>query len=67
MSQVILRAFAAAGGLFIATSAAADAPRRAPSTTFGPADVFGLEWASAPAIAPDGARVAYVRVSGDIM
>jgi dipeptidyl aminopeptidase/acylaminoacyl peptidase len=30
-------------------------------------DVFGLEWAADPQIAPDGARVAYVRTSLDII
>jgi acylaminoacyl-peptidase len=33
---------------------------------FSPLDVFGLEWASDPEIAPDGTRVAYVRRSFDI-
>lgn len=33
---------------------------------FAPLDVFGLEWASDPQIAPDGSRVAYVRRSFDI-
>lgn len=62
------RALAAVACLFVATTAAtAEGPRRAPSTKFEPADVFGMEWASAPAIAPDGSRIAYVRVSGDIM
>ena len=47
--------------------ARAEAPVRHASTRFEAADVFGLEYASAPAIAPDGSRVAYVRVSADIM
>ncbi|MGH8131606.1 MAG: prolyl oligopeptidase family serine peptidase [Steroidobacteraceae bacterium] len=33
---------------------------------FAPLDVFALEWASDPQIAPDGSRVAYVRQSFDI-
>ena len=49
-----------------ATAALADTPREA-SHKFEAADVFGLEYAAAPAISPDGARVAYVRVSADIM
>ena len=44
-----------------------DAPRREASHHFEAADVFALEYAAAPTIAPDGSRVAYVRVSGDIM
>jgi acylaminoacyl-peptidase len=34
--------------------------------TFASADVFALEWASDPQIAPDGSQVAYVRRSFDI-
>jgi acylaminoacyl-peptidase len=58
------------GALLTATAVAqppSSAPLRTPPTTFQPADVFALEWASAPAIAPDASRIAYVRVSGDIM
>ncbi|MEX1086381.1 MAG: S9 family peptidase [Steroidobacteraceae bacterium] len=33
---------------------------------FAPTDVFALEWASDPKIAPDGSQVAYVRQSFDI-
>ncbi|MGH8198016.1 MAG: prolyl oligopeptidase family serine peptidase [Steroidobacteraceae bacterium] len=33
---------------------------------FAPTDVFALEWASDPEIAPDGSQVAYVRQSFDI-
>ena len=33
---------------------------------FAPEDVFALEWASDPQIAPDGSQVAYVRRSFDI-
>jgi dipeptidyl aminopeptidase/acylaminoacyl peptidase len=43
-------------------SAGAEAAKPA----FEPMDVFALEWASDPEIAPDGARVAYVRQSFDI-
>lgn len=35
--------------------------------TFVASDVFGLEYADDPQIAPDGARVVYVRKSMDIM
>ncbi|WP_298189148.1 S9 family peptidase [Novosphingobium sp.] len=38
-----------------------------PSRLFGGADLFGLEIADSPQISPDGARVAYVRKSGDVM
>ena len=34
---------------------------------FTTSDVFGLEYAADPQIAPDGARVVYVRKSMDIM
>jgi dipeptidyl aminopeptidase/acylaminoacyl peptidase len=37
-----------------------------PARSFAAADVFGLEWASDPEIAPDGSQVAYVRRSFDI-
>src|SRR5919108_1574742 len=33
---------------------------------FAPLDVFALEWASDPEIAPDGSRIAYVRQSFDV-
>lgn len=61
-----IRALAVVALLLASTTAAAE-PRRAPSTRFEGADVFAMEWAASPAIAPDGSRVAYVRVSGDIM
>lgn len=64
---MILRALVASAVLFCVGSATAADPRRAPSTTFTAADVFAMEWAAGPAIAPDGSRVAYVRVSGDVM
>lgn len=38
-----------------------------PSRLFTGADLFGLEMADSPQISPDGARVAYVRQSGDVM
>ena len=38
-----------------------------PSRTFGPADVFGLRWASDPQIRPDGGQVVYVRQANSVM
>jgi len=35
--------------------------------TLQPMDVFDLQWASDPQVAPDGRRVAYVRMRGDVM
>ena len=59
-----LRALFAASLLVALPSAAiADAPAIHPFTS---ADVFALEWASDPQIAPDGSQVAYVRRSFDI-
>ncbi len=43
------------------------APSPAPSRLFDASDLFGLEVGTDPQISPDGARVAYVRRSGDIM
>ena len=39
----------------------------APSSRFESADVFDLEYASSPAVSPDGKQVLYVRRSNDIM
>ncbi|MDZ4776085.1 MAG: S9 family peptidase [Alphaproteobacteria bacterium] len=64
---MIIRALVASAILLCVGSATAADPRRAPSTKFEAADVFAMEWAAGPAIAPDGSRVAYVRVSGDVM
>lgn len=58
-------AFVAA--LAASSVAAAQAPVRQAPTHFVAADVFNLEYASDPEISPDGQRVAYVRVSADIM
>jgi len=52
-------------GLALATLAIAPASA-APKPPFAPLDVFALEWASDPEIAPDGSQVAYVRRSFDI-
>jgi acylaminoacyl-peptidase len=35
--------------------------------TLQPMDVFDLQWASDPQVAPDGRHVAYVRMRGDVM
>jgi len=43
------------------------APAAEPPKLFRPMDVFDLEWASDPQIAPDGKRVAYVRHAFDVM
>jgi dipeptidyl aminopeptidase/acylaminoacyl peptidase len=48
--------------LVSAAAAASDAPR-----LLQPMDVFGLEYASDPQIAPDGSRVVYVRSFMDVM
>ena len=42
-------------------------PREAASRTFDPIDLFSLAYASDPQVRPDGASVAYVRQSFDIM
>ncbi|MDX2274898.1 MAG: S9 family peptidase [Hyphomonadaceae bacterium] len=56
---------AAAAWLLCLTGAAF--AQSAPSTTFTAADVFNLEYADNPQISSDGRRVAYERVSADIM
>jgi acylaminoacyl-peptidase len=48
-------------------SARAGSSPSATARPFAPLDVFELEWASDPQIAPDGQRVAFVRNSMDIM
>src|SRR3982751_1234962 len=47
--------------------AAPVAAQEGPSRTFEAGDLFSLEAASDPQISPDGAKIAYVRRSGDIM
>ncbi len=42
-------------------------PAAAAPTSFQPQDVFALEYASDPQIRPDGAEIAYVRNTTDIM
>ncbi len=50
-----------------AQSAPNDAPKAGPLRVFEPKDVFELEWASNPEIAPDGQRVVYQRNGMDVM
>ncbi len=52
--------------LFAGFAAVAHAQGRL-GTTFEPADVFELEWASDPQISPDGRTIVYVRNHMDIM
>jgi acylaminoacyl-peptidase len=54
------------GALAAPGEAAAQSPS-ADRAVFGPMDVFGLEFASDPRIAPDGGSVAYVRNFFDVM
>lgn len=49
------------------SSPALGAPADGPSRIFEGKDIFGLEVAADPQISPDGATVAYVRKSNDIM
>lgn len=58
-------AMAVAAPLAQAQAPGEEAP--AEITPFEPLDVFGLEYAADPQISPDGGRIAYMRVSGDIM
>lgn len=51
----------------LAASAALLAAAASAAPPLQPADVFALEHAADPQIAPDSARIAYVRVSADIM
>ena len=59
-----LLALFAVGLLVTLPAAVSAAPTEA--RPFKSADVFALEWASAPQIAPDGSEIAYVRRSFDI-
>ncbi len=56
----------AAALILAAITAVPTAPAAAGEPVFTPLDVFALEWASDPQIAPDGARIAYVRRSFDL-
>jgi dipeptidyl aminopeptidase/acylaminoacyl peptidase len=65
MSKAIWACFALA--LLSTPVMAQPAPLSSESARFQPQDLFGLEVASDPQISPDGARIAYVRQTGDIM
>ncbi|HUF48482.1 MAG TPA: hypothetical protein VMM93_11750 [Vicinamibacterales bacterium] len=47
--------------VLVTAALAQTTPSPVVSSRFEPMDVFGLEWASDPRIAPDGSRVVYVR------
>ena len=51
----------------LALCAAAPIFANGDASTFGPRDVFELEYASDPQIAPDGSRIVYARTRLDIM
>src|SRR5512134_547447 len=59
----VVTAFAVASTAFIAHAEPLEAPARA----FTGRDLFGLQVATDPQIRPDGAVVAYTRVSHDVM
>ncbi|HET8690811.1 MAG TPA: hypothetical protein VFM30_01625, partial [Steroidobacteraceae bacterium] len=52
--------------LFAAIAALPAAAFAAAKPALAPMDIFSLEWASDPRIAPDGSQVAYVRRSFDV-
>lgn len=56
-----------AQGALAQTAAPPAAPAAGPETRFTARDLFDLSMASDPQISPDGTRIAYVRVSNDIM
>ena len=62
----VLAAWVAQGALAQTASPPA-APVAGPETRFTARDLFDLSMASDPQISPDGSRIAYVRVSNDIM
>ncbi len=53
--------------LVLAFGVLAAAPSSHAAATFEPLDVFGLQWATGPALSPDGRHVAYERNAFDIM
>jgi acylaminoacyl-peptidase len=63
----ICRAALIAALAFTTAASAQSTPLRQAPTHFAAADVFNLEYADDPRVSPDGRRVAYVRVSADIM
>ncbi|WP_086616718.1 S9 family peptidase [Erythrobacter tepidarius] len=56
-----------AQGTLAQTAASPAPPAAGPETRFTARDLFDLSMASDPQISPDGARIAYVRMSNDIM
>ena len=56
-----MKRIAAVGLLFLASSAEAQTAK------LGPMDIFNLEYATSPAISPDGQSVVYVRQYFDVM
>lgn len=56
-----------AGPIGGARAAQGDTAMVGPNRAFTGADLFSLAGATDPQISPDGARVAYVRMSGDVM
>lgn len=56
-----------AQGVLAQTAPPPAAPATGPETRFTARDLFDLSMASDPQISPDGTRIAYVRVSNDIM
>ncbi|MBW8812773.1 MAG: S9 family peptidase [Caulobacterales bacterium] len=67
MRLAVLAAVASFGVALGAVGPVAAQVAEAPSKTFGPADLFGLQAASDPQVRPDGGAVAYVRLRNDIM
>lgn len=67
MRRFVLLAALLCGSATVAQTVAPVAEVGTPSRTFRPQDVFSLAQATDVEISPDGKRIAYVRVSGDIM
>ena len=63
----MIRSALLAAALLATTPLAAASPATAPSRLFTPIDLFGLEAAADPQISPDGAKIAYVRKTNDII
>src|SRR3546814_6007538 len=64
---LMLKCFYAAALLAGVSGAAFAAPATGPSPILQQADLFSLEAAASPQISPDGSKIAYVRLSGDVM
>ncbi|MGS1017531.1 prolyl oligopeptidase family serine peptidase [Allosphingosinicella humi] len=63
----MLKCLYAAALLAGVSGAAFAAPATGPSPILQQADLFSLEAAASPEISPDGSKIAYVRLSGDVM